>query len=80
MNSLENNAFMKIKKMLGEDEGQALIDDILSEMNSTNLVEPNDLLKFSLLLNIKGGLVAAIGSAIKIQAFMLGATEDIAHE
>ena len=49
-------------------------------MNSTNLVEPNDLLKFSLLLNIKGGLVAAIGSAIKIQAFMLGATEDIAHE
>ncbi|MBL4685507.1 MAG: hypothetical protein JKY37_13010 [Nannocystaceae bacterium] len=68
-------AFAKVTKMIGAEKGSALIRETLLEMGVEELSFPNDRLRFALVLVAKGGLVGAIGSAIKVQALMQGANE-----
>ena len=72
---LTDPAFQKLRNMLGEAEANALSEEILRKLGLTAIVTPNDRLRFGNALVERGGLVAAIGGAIRVQAFLMGAKE-----
>ena len=66
-------AFSKVLNMMGPDRGRAAIADAMRRASLTSLKTPDDRLRFACALMESGGVCAAIGRAIKIQAILHGA-------
>ena len=71
--SEEDPAFVKLANMLGPAKANALVRDVMREIGRTSLETSEDRLLFGEALVRRGGLLAAIGRAIKVQAIFLGA-------
>jgi hypothetical protein len=66
----------KLVRMLGPERASALVRDTLRELGLRDISSPDDRLRFGVHLMKKGGLLEAIGRAIKVQAILLGATDE----
>lgn len=71
----ESAAVEKLIRVLGRARAEALIADTLREIGLQDLVEAESRLRFGHALTQRGGVVEAIGRAIKIQAILEGASE-----
>lgn len=69
-------ALQKLFNVLGEARGREVAKQVFQQMGTTNLSTPNDRLRFGNALIKRGGVLESVGRAIKIQAFLHGATED----
>ena len=69
-------ALSKVLNMMGPDRGRAAIADAMRRASLTSLQTPDDRLRFACALMESGGICAAIGRAIKIQAILHGASAD----
>lgn len=67
--------FVKLTNVLGEVRARALIAEVLAEIDRTTLAQPDDRLAFGEALVSRGGLLEAIGRAIRVQAFLMGARD-----
>jgi hypothetical protein len=72
---LSDVALRKLVNVLGAQRARLLVAEILAEIGLGALNTPDDRLQFSLALIKRGGLVEAIGRAIKIQAILHGARD-----
>jgi len=68
-------ALQKLINTLGPERGQAIYSEILLKIGRTSLASPDDRYRFACELMTRGGLLEAIGRAIKIQAILYGARE-----
>jgi hypothetical protein len=65
----------KLRNVLGEAKANASYEEVLREAGLAGLETPQDRLRFGNVLILRGGLLEAIGRAIKIQAILHGARE-----
>ena len=70
----ESAAVEKLIRVLGRARAEALIADTLREIGLSDLGEAESRLRFGHALTQRGGVVEAIGRAIKIQAILEGAS------
>ena len=68
-------ALRKLVAVFGEEGARALVAEIREEVGLAELSTPDDRLRFGAALMKRGGLLEAIGRAIKIQALLHGATD-----
>lgn len=66
-------ATRKLVSVLGQARADVLRADVLQRIGSDDLRDPDVLLLFGQELMKRGGILAAIGRSIKIQAILLGA-------
>ena len=69
-------SFMKLVRLYGPERTAVLVRDTLREIGINAIVTPDDRMRFGKALLKKGGLLEAIGRAIRIQAILHGARED----
>ena len=67
-------AIEKLRNIMGANEADLIVRETMQSAYISNLDDPDQLLKFADALMKKGGVLAAIGNAIKIQAILEGAT------
>jgi hypothetical protein len=67
--------FDKLQNVLGPERARKLFDDTLVELRLPQLLTASDRLRFGAALVRHGGIVEAIGRAIKVQAILQGARE-----
>jgi hypothetical protein len=67
---------LKLVRMFGEDRADAIVHEAFEECGVTDLTAPDDRLRFGASLVKKGGLLAMIGRAIRVQAILAGARPD----
>jgi hypothetical protein len=67
-------AIEKLRSIMGEKEADLIVRETMQKASISNLDDPDQLLKFADELMKHGGVLAAIGNAIKIQAILEGAT------
>ena len=67
----------KLVRMYGAERTEVLVRDTMREIGVQSLSSADDRLRFGTALLKKGGLLAAIGRAIRIQAILHGAREDL---
>jgi hypothetical protein len=67
--------FEKLLNVLGPDRARELFDRTLGELRLAELRSANDRLRFGTALLRHGGVLEAIGRAIKVQAILQGARE-----
>lgn len=65
----------KLVRLYGHERTEALVRDTMREIGLLALATPDDRLKFGSALIKQGGLLAAVGRAIRIQAILHGARE-----
>ncbi len=70
---MEDVALTKLHNILGEEKAAELVRETLREIGIADLKSPNDRLRFAEALMLRGGVIEAIGRAIKIQALLHGA-------
>lgn len=75
MLSPQDPAFVKLANVLGHDRAHRLASEILVELKFDGLDTPDQRLAFGNALQRRGGLLAAIGTAIRVQAFLMGASD-----
>ena len=68
-------ALRKLVNMMGPTKADALTEEILHRIGRQELVTPDDRYLFAVELMKRGGMLEAIGRAIKIQAILMGAKE-----
>ncbi len=68
-------ALNKVVSTLGPQRARTLVAEILHEIGLGSLSSPDDRLRFAVALMARGGLLEAIGRAIKIQAILHGASD-----
>ena len=66
----------KLVRLYGAERAEALVRDTLREIGIGALRSPDDRMRFGTALIKKGGLLEAIGRAIRIQAILHGASEE----
>jgi len=66
----------KLVRMYGPQKADLLVKETLRELGLAALETPDDRMRFGGALLKKGGLLEAIGRAIRIQAILHGARED----
>lgn len=66
-------ALLKLESVFGRERARQLIADVCREIGIESLDTPNDRLAFGEALTERGGLLEAIGRAIKVQAILHGA-------
>ena len=71
----DDPAISKLYSVLGEKKGEELLSQILRELGLTAIASPHDRLRLGNALISRGGVLEAIGRAIKIQAILHGASE-----
>jgi hypothetical protein len=72
---MHNQVLQKLHNMLGPERATKLVDQTLAELKLTELKTANDRLRFGSALIRHGGVLEAIGRAIKVQALLHGARE-----
>lgn len=75
MNPLTESTFARIIKALGRDKALRCGQAALSHLGIRQLVTAQDLLGFSNYLIQQGGVVEAVGRALKVSALLRGATD-----
>jgi hypothetical protein len=68
-------AMRKLVNMMGASKASTLAADILQRIGRTELATADDRYLFAVELMKRGGMLEAIGRAIKIQAILMGARE-----
>ncbi len=68
-------ALAKLTNVLGPEKAAALAADCLRKLGIAGLATPDDRYRFGCELITRGGLLEAIGRAIKIQAILHGARD-----
>jgi hypothetical protein len=66
----------KLLRVYGAERSTALVQDTMREIGVDTLQNPDDRLRFGAALIKRGGLLEAIGRAIRIQAILHGAREE----
>ena len=69
-------SFKKLVHLYGPERSQTLVRDTMREIGLDALLSPDDRMRFGAALIRKGGLLEAIGRAIRVQAILHGARED----
>jgi hypothetical protein len=65
----------KLHNVLGDERAHDVIRNTLAELGLAELRSPDDRLRFGSVLVRQGGILEAIGRAIKVQAILHGAKE-----
>lgn len=73
----ESAAVEKLVRVLGRPRAEALVAETLRQIGAPDLAAPESRLRFGHALTQRGGVVEAIGRAIKIQAILEGASEAV---
>ena len=73
----ESSALQKLVHVLGRSRAEALTQETLRKIGRPNLADPESRLLFGHALTHHGGVIEAIGRAIKIQAILQGAEESV---
>lgn len=68
-----HRALEKLRHVMGEEEADEFVASTMRRTGLKSLSDPDDLAKFAEELIRAGGLVEAVGRAIKIQALLAGA-------
>ncbi len=68
-----HRAVEKLRHLLGDEAADELVASTMRRVGLKSLADPDDLAKFAEELILTGGLVEAVGRAIKIQALLAGA-------
>jgi hypothetical protein len=68
-------ALKKLVNMMGAEKANVVAADILRRIGRETLETPDDRYAFAVELMKHGGMLEAIGRAIKIQAILMGAQE-----
>jgi hypothetical protein len=66
----------KLLRLYGPDRTEVLVRDTMREVGIQAILSADDRMRFGAALIKKGGLLEAIGRAIRIQAILQGARED----
>lgn len=66
----------KLVRLYGPERTEALVRDTMREIGIRTISSADDRLRFGSALIKKGGLLEAIGRAIRIQAILHGAREE----
>lgn len=66
----------KLVRLYGKERTEALVRDTLREIGIDAIKSADDRMRFGRALIKKGGLLEAIGRAIRVQAILHGARED----
>lgn len=72
---LSDPALQKLRNVLGAEKAAVVIAATLKQAGLDALRTPDDRFKFGCALMTRGGILEAIGRAIKIQAILHGASE-----
>jgi hypothetical protein len=72
---LDDPAYEKLYNVLGATKANEVYESVLKELGKQHLKTPEDRLAFGQILVSRGGVLEAIGRAIRVQAFLLGASE-----
>lgn len=75
---LRDPALQKLRNVLGAEKAAVVIAATLERAGLDGLHTPDDRFKFGCALMTRGGILEAIGRAIKIQAILHGASEEAA--
>ncbi|MRG90391.1 hypothetical protein [Polyangium spumosum] len=67
---------MKLRHMLGPERARLLLAEVLPTLDIKEVKTPRDRLKLGKALMSRGGLLEALGTAIKTQAMLHGARDD----
>lgn len=70
-----DQALERLAKVVGQEKAAAIRAQALSAIGLEALVSPQDVLHFADALIPQGGIVEAIGRAMKVQALLRGAIE-----
>lgn len=68
-----DDADARMKRLLGEERAREVREEILREIGGS-LVTADDVYRFASALDRRGGLLSALGSALKVKAILSGAT------
>lgn len=68
-------ALLKLKNLMGAAKADLLVATTKREAGVTNLDDPDELARFADELMKHGGVIEAVGRAIKVQAILGGASE-----
>jgi hypothetical protein len=71
-----SDATMKLERILGETRAKQLISEIMAERGLSSLDSPDARASFASGLIERGGVIEAIGRAIRVQAILHGASKD----
>jgi len=70
----ESDARIKLVRVLGEGRAAQLISEVLHERGLAGLESPTDRYVFATALIDRGGVLEAIGRAMRVQALLQGAS------
>ena len=71
--NMTETAIERLNRAVGEDAGQRYAQEALANLGLRELQTPDDLLRFASYLVDKGGLLEAVGRALKVSAILRGA-------
>lgn len=66
----------KLVRMYGPERTEELVRDTMRELGINAIVSANDRMRFGGALIKRGGLLEAIGRAIRVQAILQGASDE----
>lgn len=71
---LSEDVRSRLSRVVGAARAQTLIQETLKKAGIPSIVTPQDMFAFATLLEVHGGSVAVVASAIKMRALLRGAT------
>ena len=75
VNAITENVFQRLIKALGRERGNRCAEQALTNLGLRELRGPQDLLYFANELIRHGGVVEAVGRALKVSAILRGAID-----
>ena len=69
-------ALQKLVNLLGRERAEAVVRETLASTGLTGLLTPDDRYRFARQLIKQGGVLEAVGKAMRIQAILHGAVEE----
>ena len=73
--TLTSSALERLCRAVGKDWGEKYAREALHQLGLRELSTPDDLLRFANYLCAKGGVVEAVGRALRVSALLLGARD-----
>lgn len=75
LNAITGDAFQRLVKALGRERGSRCAEQAMTSLGLRELSGPQDLLRFANELIRQGGIVEAVGRALKVSAMLRGASD-----
>ena len=73
---LQTSVLRKLAGLMGEESALVLVQEVVSECGLTVIATAADLQRFANSLMRRRGVLAAVGRSLKIQAILLGASDE----